>query len=107
MVTPSIVSVPQGTGPPSAVDEQPTPKQRQVRRRQGSLSRGTDAAARWYHFLSLADCAKSVSEPFGAARASTRDEPVNLSDSCRKLIRIWRQPVPIAASRYYLIQMLG
>ena len=38
-------------------------------------------------------------------RASTRDEPVNLSGFLRRLISIVRQPVLIAATRCYLIQM--
>ena len=51
------------------------------------------------------DCAKSVSGDLGTAR-STRDEPVNCRILARKLISIVRQPVLIAASRCYLIQML-
>jgi len=55
----------------------------------GSLSRDTDAAAAlvtdpW----PLADCAKRVSGPL-ALPASTRDEPVNSSDSCPKTHQHW------------------
>jgi hypothetical protein len=45
-------------------------------------------------------------EVFSVLDASTRDEPVKLSDLVPKLISIVLQPVLIAASRCYLIQML-
>jgi hypothetical protein len=70
------------------------------------LGRDTDAAAAlvtapW----PLDDCAKRVSRPL-ALPALTRDEPVNLSDSCPKTHQHFRQPMPVAASRCHLIQML-
>jgi hypothetical protein len=69
------------TRPPSAVDEQPTPNQRRIRRRLESLGRDTDAGARCYHSSVVGRLREECLGTFGAARASTRDEPVNLSDS--------------------------
>jgi hypothetical protein len=67
------------------------------------LVRDTDAAAAlvtapW----PLDDCAKRVSRPL-ALPALTRDEPVNLSDSCPKTHQHFS---PADASRCHLIQML-
>jgi hypothetical protein len=48
-----------------------------------------------------------LATPFPGLVLAARDEPVNLSDSRLGLISIVHQPVLIAASRCYLIQMLG
>src|SRR5215216_2205463 len=54
----------------------------------------------------VAASARRVSREALALHASTRDAPVDLSDSSPELISTVRQPVLLAASRCYLIQML-
>jgi|SRR5215216_573560 len=88
------MACPDRTEPFRAEDGQSSPKQRRIRRRQGSLGRGTDAAARWLPILG-----RLREECLGAldAAASARDEPVICRLRGRELISI----------DCYLIQILG
>jgi hypothetical protein len=59
-----------------------------------------------WQILALANCAKCVSAPL-ALEAQPETSPFICRILARKLISLGRQPVLLAASRCYLIQMLG
>ena len=93
------------TAPARADDGQSYPKQRRL---DGVRALGSrhGHAARWQpNPWPLADCAKSISGTWHSMPLPEMSRSICL-DSCPELISIVGQPVPIAASRCYLIQML-
>jgi hypothetical protein len=69
------------------------------------LNSGKSDGTGW-QILALANCAKCVSAPL-ALEVQPETSRFICRILARKLISLGRQPVLIAASRCYLIQMLG
>jgi hypothetical protein len=100
------MTYPDRTGPPKADDGLESPKQRRIRRRQGSL-----VATRTPRRDSLPILGRPTARRVSREALALHVQPETSRLICRilarKLISIVRQPVLIAASRCYLIQMLG